>query len=348
MTTLASIFRQAGPAYRARFGQRLLPSHRRAMRDIEACRTAALGGQTFYCDNCEQYHYSYHACRNRHCPQCQNEVAQTWLANQQACLLKLPYFMLTFTLPEALRPIARANQRLIYQLLFRCSAQATQKLARDPRFVGGQIGMIGVLQTWTRDLRYHPHIHYLIPAAGLDPDQPRLHRTSRTFLVALKPLALIFRAKFKAALQRTGLFAQVPASVWRQNWVVHCQPVGHGRGALKYLAPYIFRVAIANNRILTHRDGEVTFRFDTAEGQPRTCTLPVFEFIRRFLQHVLPKGFKKVRYFGFFAPGCRAALALIRHLLHLPTPTQPPPPPPSPIDRPCPVSGKPLLCLASL
>jgi hypothetical protein len=216
-------------------------------------------------------------------------VAQTWLANQQACLLKLPYFMLTFTLPEALRSIARANQRLIYHLLFRTSAQATQKLARDPRFLGGQIGMIGVLQTWTRDLRDHPHIHYLIPGAGLDPDQPHLHRTRRTFLVALKPLALIFRAKFKAALRHTELFAQVPAAVWRQNWVVHCQPVGHGRGALKYLAPYLFRVAISNNRLLAHRDGQVTFRFYTAQGQPHTGTLPVFEFIRRFLQHVLPK-----------------------------------------------------------
>jgi len=168
--TLADLFRQYGPAYRQKYAQRLLPSHYRAMRAIEQCRTAALGGQVYTCPQCERVAYRYHSCRNRHCPQCQHQQAQHWLAQQQQFLLPVPYFLLTFTLPAELRKFARQHQRLIYDLLFRASAAATQQLARDPRFLGGQVGMVGVLHTWTRDLRYHPHVHYLVPAGGLAAD----------------------------------------------------------------------------------------------------------------------------------------------------------------------------------
>ena len=172
MSTLGDIFRRYGPAYRATFGERLPASHRAAMTAIEQCRTAALGGHVYTCPACATTRYSYHSCRNRHCPTCQQDQGQTWLAKQQELLLPVPYFLVTFTLPAQLRAVARQQQRRIYALLFRSSATALQQVAADPRFLGGQIGMVGVLQTWTRDLRYHPHIHYLVPAGALDPPEP--------------------------------------------------------------------------------------------------------------------------------------------------------------------------------
>lgn len=229
--------------------------------------------------------------------------------------MPVPYFMLTFTLPAELRPIARSNQKDIYNLLFRASAAATQELALDPRFVGGTIGMVGVLQTWQRDLNYHPHVHYLVPGGGVGPDRQKWSSSRDDFFIHVKPLAILFRAKFQNALQETSVFDKVPKDVWTQAWVVHCQPIGTGVTALKYLAPYIFRVAISNNRIVTMNEDEdtVTFRYtDSATGKTRQCTVTAEEFIRRFLQHVLPKGFVKVRYYGLFSPSNRPLLMQVR------------------------------------
>jgi len=276
---------------------------------------------------------SYHSCKNRHCPKCQHDAAQQWLEKQRELLLPTPYFMLTFTLPDGLRQIARSNQKLIYNLLFRASAAATQHLARDPRFVGGQIGMIGVLQTWARDLSYHPHVHYLVPGGGLSVNGQEWLPSGENFLIPVKALSILFRAKFRDALRKTDLFDQVSAEVWSQDWVVHCQPVGNGATALKYLAPYIFRVAtparapersagarVSNRRILRLEDGQVTFSYtDSKTGQQRTSTVTAEEFIRRFLQHVLPKGFVKVRYYGFLSPAKRETLRHIRQLLNCPS-----------------------------
>lgn len=315
---LADIFRQYGPAYREKYGERMLPSHRQAMVDIERCRTEVLGGHVYACPNCGEVRYSYHSCQNRHCPKCQQEAAEQWLARQQQLLLPVPYFLLTFTLPDDLRQLARSNQKLIYTLLFRTSAAATQELAQDPRFVGGQIGMIGVLQTWTRDLIFHPHVHYLVPGGALSAAGEWV-RARNHFLVHVKPLAILLRAKFRDELRKTDLFDQIPTQVWRQDWVVHCQPVGSGQAALKYLAPYIFRVALSNRRILKAEDGQVTFTYkDGTSGQPKRCTLAAEEFIRRFLQHVLPKGFVKVRYYGIFSPGNRHLLQQVRQQLDMP------------------------------
>jgi hypothetical protein len=295
----------------------MLPSHRAAMAAIEGCRTEVLGGHVYTCPTCATTRYSYHSCRNRHCSTCQQDAAQTWLSRQQDLLLPVPYFLVTFTLPATLRELARQHQRRIYTLFFRASAAALQHLAQDPRFLGGQIGMLGVLQTWTRDLHYHPHIHYLVPAVGLAPDGSWV-QLKRALLVHVKPLAQMFRAKFRAALCQTPLGTAVPLATWQQAWVVDCRPVGSGRTALRYLAPYVFRVALSNNRIVHVADDRVTFRYRDGEtGQPRTCTLLAGEFIRRFLQHVLPKGFVKVRYFGLFSPGKRRLLTQLRHLLAL-------------------------------
>lgn len=286
------------------------------MRAIQQCRTEALGGHVYHCPNCDEVQYRYHSCRNRHCPKCQYQRTQQWLEKQQEMRLPVPHFLLTFTLPDGLRKVARSHQRLIYNILFRTSAAATQKLARDPRFVGGQIGMIGVLHTWGRNLAYHPHVHYLVPAGGMAEDGPTWVASRKNFLVPVKALSRLVRAKFRAALQKHSCFADVPASVWNQDWVVHCQPVGNGEWALKYLAPYIFRVAISNNRILKMADGQVTFRYkDTDTGQIKLCKLRAEEFMHRFLQHVLPKGFVKVRYYGLFSPGVRQKLAELRKYL---------------------------------
>lgn len=301
---LADLFRQYGPAYRARNGGRLLPSHRRAMRAIEQCRTAALGGQVYTCPQCDQTQYRYHSCRNRHCPKCQHEQAQQWLEKQHELLLPVPYFLLTFTLPAELRPLARQHQRLFYHLLFRASAAATQQLARDPRFVGGQIGLVGVLHTWTRDLQFHPHVHYLAPAGGLAADGQTWRPARKNFFLPVKALSRLFRRHFQRALQKVADAPSIPKCVWHRDWVVHCKPVGTGETALKYLAPYIFRVALSNRRLVkldATRD-QVTFRYkESKAGQTKFCTLPADQFIHRFLQHVLPKGFVKVRYFGLFS-----------------------------------------------
>ena len=352
MIELAEIFRCHGPAYRQKFGGHIPASHLKAMAAIEQCRTEALGGHVHICEACHQTRYSYHSCKNRHCPKCQNDAGQQWLTRQQALLLPVPYFMVTFTLPEGLRAVARSHQRVVYDLLFQTSAAALQQLAQDPRFVGGQIGMLGVLQTWTRDLRFHPHVHYLVPAGGLSADGQTWRRTRNAFFVRVEPLSRLFRGKFRAALTQTGLLDQVPASVWRQEWVVHCQPVGTGEAALKYLATYIFRVALSNNRLLKLQAGQVTFRYrDSATRHWKSCTLPTQEFIRRFLQHVLPKGFQKVRYYGFFSPGQRHRLQQTRQLLGPAIPAQPTDlaqrqshssPSLDPLVIPCPTCGWPM------
>jgi hypothetical protein len=186
-------------------------------------------------------------------------------------------FVVTFTLPQELRRLARSNQKLIYNLLFQSSAAALQELAQDPRFVGAEVGMIGVLQTWARDLSYHPHVHYLVPGGGVT-EAGQWHRARNGFLVHVKPLSKLFRGKFRAALAKTELYQQVPSAVWQQEWVVHCQAVGSGEAALKYLAPYIFRVALSNNRLVKVEQDQVTFRYQDDKGKRRYCTLPVEEF----------------------------------------------------------------------
>lgn len=361
MVALADIVQRYGAAYRAKYGERLLPSHRKVLRNVARCRTPALGGHVYTCETCDETHYRYHSCRDRHCPQCQHAKGQRWLIKQQALLPATHYFMLTFTLPQELRRVVRSHQRLCYQVLFRTSAAAAQTLAQESRFVGGRLGMVGVLHTWGRNLSYHPHVHYVVPGGGLTADgvwQP----ARKNFLLPVKALSQVFRAKFRDALRQQApeLFAEIPAAVWEKAWVVHSQPVGRGLRALKYLAPYIFRVAISNRRIERLKNGKVLFRYRKSDtGTFRTCRLPAEEFLRRFLQHVLPKGFVKVRYYGFLAPGCRPLLAGLHQQLGSLATEQPaaaaganavepatePNAPAQPEVR-CPTCGRPMQCRA--
>ncbi len=312
MVELADIFRQHGAAYRQKHTAQMLPSHHQAMRAIEQCRTEALGGHVYQCPDCVEVQYSYHSCRNRHCPKCQQGAAQQWLEKQSDLLLPTAYFMLTFTLPDGLRRLARSHQKLFYNLLFRASAAATQKLAQDPRFIGGQVGMVGVLHTWGRTLTYHPHVHYLVSAGGVDKDGNWLP-ARKSFLLPVKALAKIFRAKFRQGLRKSSCDEEIPSKVWQQPWIVHCKAVGDGASTLKYLAPYIFRVAISNQRIVKITNTQVSFCYrSTQTGKSKLCTVSAEEFIRRFLQHILPLGFVKVRYYGLFSPGLRTRLAHLR------------------------------------
>jgi len=310
---LAAIFSRYGKSYLHKYATRMPPIQLKAMRAIERCRTEALGGQVYRCPDCSQVKYSYHSCRNRHCPKCQNENGQRWLEKQMDTLLPVPYFLLTFTLPAELSQAGRSYQPLIYNQLFRISASATQQLAADLRFIGGQIGMMGVLQTWGRNLAYHPHVHYLVPGGGLASDGKTWLPARGQFLLPVRALSRLFRGKFHQALRPDAIYRLIPAKVWKQEWVVHCEPVGSDLGALKYLTPYIFRVAISNNRILKCENDLVTFRYrDTESGKDRCCTLTAEEFIRRFLQHVLSKSFVKVRYYGLFSRSSQKSLMALR------------------------------------
>ena len=318
MITLNAIVQRSAPTYRAQRGTHLSDQQRRVLDAIAVCRTEALGGQVFTCPDCQTTRYSYHSCRNRHCPTCQQDAGETWLAEQQALLLPVPYFLVTFTVPAELRAMARANQSQVYAAMFRASAAALQQLAADPRHLGGQFGMLGVLQTWTRDLRYHPHIHYLVPAVGRTATGQLVFPPAATFLLPVRPLAALFRGKLQASLRLSPFAATIPAATWDHDWVVDCRPVGTGETALKYLAPYIFRVALSNNRLLGADDDRVTFRYrQSASGENRICTLPVDTFLDRFVAHILPKGFVKVRYYGLFRPGVRADLRRMRAQLQL-------------------------------
>jgi hypothetical protein len=312
MVEVAEIFRTHGPEYLAKYGSRMPRAHLRAMRDIEQCRTPVLGGQGYVCTKCEERRWSYHSCKNRHCPKCGNDQADKWLEEQKELLLPVVHFLVTFTLPEELRRVARSNQKTVYNILFRASSEALQKLAWDKRFVGGRVGMVGVLHTWTRALIYHPHVHYIVTGGGLS-EEGEWKRSRDDFLVPVRALSVIFRAKFRDLLKKTELYDQVDGRVWKKEWVVHSESVGSGEAAFKYLAPYVFRVAISNSRILKLEDGQVTFKYkDSATDQVRFCPLSAEEFIRRFLQHVLPERFVKVRYYGLLSPGNRRLLKRAR------------------------------------
>ena len=316
MPELADVFRLHGPAYLAKYHQKLLPSHRRALWDVRHCRTEALDGHVYKCPQCLQKRYAYHSCKNRHCPKCQNGQADQWLAQKQALLLPVTYFMATFTVPDELRNLVRSHQKDLYNLMFRASSASLQKLAQDPKYVGGTLGMIGVLQTWTRDLRYHPHIHYLIPGGGLVADGQTWTSTKSDYLMPEKALAMIYRAKFRDGLAKLGLKDKVPVRTWRKPWCVDIEPVGSGKEALKYLTPYIFRVAISNRNILAVDNKTVTFRYRNAKTQRyEQRTLPAEQFMHRFLQHVLPKGFQKVRTYGLYHPKQRHKLKIVKEQL---------------------------------
>jgi len=317
MPELADIFRLHGPRYLELFRDRLLPSHARAVRDIMECRTEALGGHVYQCDYCGYEHYAYHSCRNRHCPKCHGKDTRDWIEKLRELILPVTYFHLVFTLPQELREIVRAHQTLLLGALFQAAAYALTKLARDPRYLGGRIGIVSVLHTWTRAMVYHPHVHCLVPGGGLSQDGTQWLSSRKTFLVPVAALSLIFRAKFMELARSALPQLRFPDSLFKKEWVVYSKASVQGTGkVVNYLARYVHRVAITNGRILSMDNGEVRFRYkDSREKAWKTMTLTAREFIRRFLQHVLPRGFHKVRYYGIFSPSSRHLLNRAKQLL---------------------------------
>lgn len=317
---LSDLFHLFGEAYLAQYGDQMPPSHFKAIRAILQCRTQVMGGKRYDCPKCKAKQYAYHSCNNRHCPQCGGDKTERWLQKQFDRLLPVPYFFATFTLPEEFRPLFRSHQRICYSLFFEASAQALKDLALNKRFVGGLIGFFGVLQTWAANLFYHPHIHYIIPGVGLSKDHKHwIKIKNKKFLVHVKPLGIRFKTLFKQALEKKYpvLYSQVPDFVWNQKWVVHCEPAGYGREVIQYVAPYVFRTAMTDQRHLTlHDDQTVSFTYkDNKTKQKKPCRLDVMKFIGKYLQHVLPDGFVKVRYFGLLGANQRPLLQQLKLLV---------------------------------
>jgi hypothetical protein len=313
------LLRQEAPAYLERFGAALPPRQREVLAKLLACRTPALGGELFACPACGTFHYAYHSCNDCHCPLCGQTDAEQWLADHTALLLPTPYFLVTFTVPEPLRAWLRSHPAVGLDLLFATSAQALQELAANPRRLGASLGLLGVLHTWSRTLIYHPHVHYLVPAGGLSLDQREWIPSRPKFLVHVHPLADHFRTRFRQGLEREApeALATLPNRVWKTRWVVHCQPAGSGEHALRYLSRYVFKTATGNRPLELRPDGRVRWPYrDSTTVRAAHLDLEPGELVRRFLQHVLPAGFHRVRRFGWLHPAARAKLNRVRALLH--------------------------------
>lgn len=319
MPTVADVLRRHGTDYLERFSPAMPAEHRKVLFAIQACRTGKLGTVFYQCMSCGETHGMGRSCGNRHCPTCQQGKTKAWLEKQTNRLLPCPYFLLTFTLPEELRPLVRANQRACYAALFDASSEAIKLLAADSKYIGTKSpGFFGVLHTWGRTLEYHPHVHYVVPGGGISDDASDWLPSRADFFVPVKALSILFRAKFRDAMKGAGLLGDIDPSAWERDWVVHSKAVGDGRATLKYLAPYVFRVAISDRRIVSCEDGKVTFSYrKSGSNRWRNMTLEAHEFIRRFLQHVLPSGFQKVRHYGFASPNSKRSFESIQWLVTL-------------------------------
>jgi Putative transposase/Transposase zinc-binding domain len=348
LVSLAQVLRRHWPAYERKFGARLLPSHRRAVQAILACRTPALGGHLYRCD-CGRHEFVYHACNHRVCPQCGHADATQWLEHQRRRLLPVPYYLVTFTVPEQLRPFFHSHQRILYSLLLQHCANALLDVGRDHKDLGAQLALLAVLQTWTRDLRYHPHVHCVVPGGGLSQNALRWVRPRYPgHFLPDTVLALRLRTRFKQALRahHPQLFQSIPARVWALHWVANIQPVGSGEPALKYLSAYVYRTAFSSEKILSDDGHHLTFAYRDHTGQRRTASLTPQEFLSRFLQHVLPRRFQRVRYFGWLSPAAKTRFQRIAALLDWKAPAPlPTPPRPGPI---CPCCHKPMFRLGRL
>jgi hypothetical protein len=331
---VADIFRQYG--YDFRLTHSLSPEQRRVMRAIERCRTASLGGHVEQCDACGHQRIAYNSCRNRHCPKCQSLAKARWLQARLADLLPVKYFHVVFTLPEQLAAVALQNKRVVYNLLFSAAAETLRTIAADRRHLGANIGFLAVLHTWDQTLRHHPHLHCVVPGGGLSMDGEDWRSCRRGFFLPVNVLARLFRRLFLQGLERAyekgklsfqgscaflaqpTAFKRLLKSVRAREWWVYAKPpFGGPAQVLAYLGRYTHRVAISNQRLLLLKDGKVTFSWrDNRHGQLRaTMTLSAEEFMRRFLLHVLPRGFQRIRQFGLLANRRRDELARCRQLL---------------------------------
>ena len=361
---VADIFRAAGDSYRAAQAGHLSLAQLRVMSAIRNCRTAALGGHLEGCEDCGHLRIAYNSCRNRHCPKCQGAAARQWLAAREADLLPVGYFHVVFTVPAEIADIAFQNKTAVYDLLFQAASETMVTIAADPRHLGVRIGITAVLHTWGSAMTHHPHIHMIVPGGGISLDGKRWISSKPAFLLPVRVLSKLFRRLFltrlhelhtegrlhffgnQVAMNDRRAFLRYLAPLRKKNWVVYAKPPFAGPEAvLAYLSHYTHRVAISNRRLISFDETGVTFRYkdyrrDGVDRQ-RTMTLRPDEFIRRFLLHVLPKGFHRIRHYGLLASaGRKANVALARQLLAVPAPAEPEEPAPPPDPRPpCPCCG---------
>ena len=316
---LSEIFRDNIAQYLTLYSKRIPFNHLKAVNAILNCRTSELGGEVYYCDDCQSYHYSYHSCQNRHCPKCQNAGSGEWLGKQLQKLLPVKYYLVTFTIPQELHSVFRSHQKLCYSFLFKSAAESLQVLLADPKYAGGVSGLTGILHTWTRQLMYHPHAHFIVPGGGFDTLRHEWRACHHSFLVPVKALSKIYRAKLRDHLKASNpkLFYSIPQKVWKREFVTHSKPVGKGEKALKYLSNYVYRIAITNNRIVRYENGMVTFQYkESGTEKIKYRMVTAIEFMRRFLQHVLPGGFQKVRYYGFLSSASKALFEQVKLVLN--------------------------------
>jgi hypothetical protein len=341
---VADIFRSAGPAYRAAHEGHLSLAQLKVMSAIEHCRTAALGGHVEACEDCGQWRIAYNSCRNRHCPKCQGAAARTWLAEREADLLPVGYFHVVFTLPAGVADIAFQNKALVYDLLFKAASETMLTIAADLKHLGARIGITAVLHTWGSAMMHHPHVHMIVPGGGIALDGKRWISSRAAFLLPVRVLGKLFRRLFltrllqlhdagrlaffgsAAHLADRRTFVRHLSPVRKTRWVVYAKPPFAGPEAvLAYLSRYTHRVAISNSRLISFDQSGVTFRYkdyrrDGADRQ-QIMTLTTDEFIRRFLLHVLPRGFHRIRHYGLLAGGSRtSSIARARELLNVAAP----------------------------
>jgi hypothetical protein len=315
--TVAETLRQFVPEYLAKYSKRMPPHHRKVLGLIVRCKTGELGDVVYRCQHCGDRHWVGRSCGNRHCPNCQKERTQTWLAQQTAKLLPVQYFVVTFTVPQQLRDWMRSHPEIGYEAIFQAGSRTIRTLMAEPKNLGStSIGFWGALHTWGRNLKdYHPHVHFVVPGGGISPNDSKWMQVPPDRLFHPSPAKRLYKKYFVQALRDAGCYAQLPAGILKFDWVVNIKPVGDGRAVLKYLAPYVYRVAICDKRIVCMDESGVTYQVKPS-GQKHFLTrhLSGEAFVRSFAQHILPPGFRKLRYYGFLSPNCRVKLAHARWL----------------------------------
>lgn len=342
---VADVFRRYGAAYREKYGASMSMAQRRVMSAIEVCRTAALGGHLERCDECGHERNCFNSCRDRHCPKCQSLARARWIQDRQSELLDVPYFHVVFTVPEEIAAIASQNKKVVYSILFRMTAETLTTIAADPEHLGAEIGFFAVLHSWGQNLLFHPHLHCVVPGGGLSPDGQRWIACAPNFFLPVRVLSRLFRRLFLESLQEAFdsgklqflgrleplcerlTFVRHLAELKQQEWVVYAKsPFAGPQQVLDYVGRYTHRVAISNNRLLDSENDQVRFQWKDYRigGDVKTMTLSADEFIRRFLLHVLPNGFQRIRYYGFLGNRYRQAkLAQCRRLLGMHESDQP-------------------------
>ncbi len=316
---IQKIFQDYGEAYRHENAQRLTAQHLKVIEAIQRCGTAAAGWIRFDCTDCSTRHYVERSCGNRMCPSCQSGKTAEWLDKRLSEQLPTHYFLITFTVPEKLNPFFVHKPKEGFSALFKAASGALEALASNPRFLGADLpGFFGVLHTWGRTLNFHPHIHFVVPGGGIDKETGLWRSSRKDFYAPGQALAKVFKGIFRERIEHEGLHDCIDPSVWERKWVVDCEAAGENReGIIKYPAPYVFKTAITDSRIVAVGNGKVTFSYvKSGSNRQRRMTLDVHEFIRRYLMHVLPVGFMRIRHYRFMGSGCTIAhdelVALVR------------------------------------